>query len=537
MADTAQPVAVALDDATVAFRVAGDRVYTAVERASLSVAHGEFVAIVGPTGCGKSTLLNVAAGLLKPAAGSVKIFDQPLTGLNRDAGYLFQADALFPWKTAIDNVAIGLDIKGAPREQALQRAQGWLTSVGLGAFANRYPHMLSGGQRKRVGLAQVLIRDPKILLMDEPFGPLDAQTRQIMGNLLLESVERRPQGGAVRHPRSRRGDRARRPCRHHVGRAWRAHHRRLAGDAAAPARHLGSADGKAVPRTAPRNLERAEGRSDEGLCAVDAQCGGRLMSRLTLLFWQLMVAVVALSLWQFLTTVPVFGKILLPPFFFSNPIDVASQIVKWFTSGVIWKHLMITLLESVLAFVIGSVGGVLVGFWFARQPRVAAVFDPYVKMINALPRVVLAPIFALWLGLGIWSKVALGVTLVFFIVFFNVYQGVKEVSQTVLDNGRMLGMSERQLTRHVYWPSALSWMFSSLHTSVGFAVVGAVVGEYLGSAAGLGYLIQQAEGVFDVGAVFAGMFVLSAFVILIDMGVTVVERRLLVWRPTAEGRG
>ena len=236
------------------------------------------------------------------------------------------------------------------------------------------------------------------------------------------------------------------------------------------------------------------------------------MSRLTLLFWQLMVAVVALSLWQFFASVPVFGRMLLPPFFFSTPVDVASQIYKWFSTGVIWKHLMITLWESVLAFVIGSVGGVLVGFWFARQPRVAAVFDPYVKMMNALPRVVLAPIFALWLGLGIWSKVALGVTLVFFIVFFNVYQGVKEVSTTVLDNGRMLGMSERQLTRHVYWPSALSWMFSSLHTAVGFAVVGAVVGEYLGSAAGLGYLIQQAEGVFDVGAVFAGMFVLSAFV-------------------------
>src|ERR1700709_2689651 len=184
--DTAQPTAVALDDATVAFRLADSRVYTAVEKARLSVAHGEFVAIVGPTGCGKSTLLNVAAGLLRPASGTVRIFDAPLTGLNRDAGYLFQADALFPWKTAIDNVAIGLEIKGTPRAIALQRAQGWLTSVGLGAFGNRYPHMLSGGQRKRVGLAQVLIRDPQILLMDEPFGPLDAQTRQIMGNLLLE---------------------------------------------------------------------------------------------------------------------------------------------------------------------------------------------------------------------------------------------------------------------------------------------------------------------------------------------------------------
>src|SRR5579871_695345 len=186
MVNETTPTAVALDEATVAFRLGDGRVYTAVEKAQLRVAQGEFVAIVGPTGCGKSTLLNVAAGLLKPAAGSAKIFGRPLAGLNRDAGYLFQADALFPWKTALDNVAIGLEVAGTPRVEAISRAQKWLTSVGLGAFANRYPHMLSGVQRKRVGLAQVLTRDPKILLMDEPFGPLDAQTRQIMGNLLLD---------------------------------------------------------------------------------------------------------------------------------------------------------------------------------------------------------------------------------------------------------------------------------------------------------------------------------------------------------------
>src|ERR1700740_2614847 len=261
------------------------------------------------------------------------------------------------------------------------------------------------------------------------------------------------------------------------------------------------------------------------------------MSRLMLLVFRWLGAVIGLGLWQFFATVPIFGHMLLPPFFFSNPVDIGHQIFDWFSTGVIWKHLAITLWESMLAFAIGSLGGVMVGFWFARQPRVAAVFDPYVKMGNALPRVVLAPIFTLWLGLGIWSKVALGVTLVFFIVFFNVYQGVEEVSNTVLDNGRMLGMSERQLTRHVYWPSALSWMFSSLHTSVGFAVVGAVVGEYLGASAGLGYLIQQAEGVFDVAGVFAGMIVLAVFVVLIDMLVSRVENRLLVWRPNAgEGR-
>jgi NitT/TauT family transport system permease protein len=261
------------------------------------------------------------------------------------------------------------------------------------------------------------------------------------------------------------------------------------------------------------------------------------MQRLKLVTLQTLVAVAFIVVWHLLTTVPVDGKPLFPPFFFSTPLDVASRIAKWFADGTIWRHLWITLSESMLAFVAGSVGGVLVGFWFARQPMVAAIFDPYVKMANALPRIVLAPIFTLWFGLGIWSKVALGITLVFFIVFFNVYQGVREVSPTVLANARMLGMNERQLMRHVYWPSAMSWMFSSLHTSVGFAVVGAVVGEYLGSAAGLGYLILQAEGTFDIAGVFAGMFVLAAFVLVIDAVVTMAERRLLVWRPVAaDGR-
>ena len=178
--------AVALTDVDITFRLADGGAYAAVQSASLDVADGEFVAIVGPTGCGKSTLLNVTAGLFPPSQGRVEIFGASLPGLNRQAGYLFQSDSLFPWKTALENVAIGLETAGTPQGEARRRAQEWLTRVGLGSFGPRYPHMLSGGQRKRVGLAQVLIRDPKILLMDEPFGPLDAQTRQIMGNLLLD---------------------------------------------------------------------------------------------------------------------------------------------------------------------------------------------------------------------------------------------------------------------------------------------------------------------------------------------------------------
>jgi NitT/TauT family transport system ATP-binding protein len=183
---TVAPPAIAITDLSVAFRLADGASYRAVDRASLNIADGEFVAIVGPTGCGKSTLLNVAAGLLAPSSGRVDIFGAPLATLNRQAGYLFQADALFPWKTALENVAIALEIAGTRRDEARDRAQAWLARIGLSSFGARYPHMLSGGQRKRVGLAQVLIRDPKILLMDEPFGPLDAQTRQIMGNLLLD---------------------------------------------------------------------------------------------------------------------------------------------------------------------------------------------------------------------------------------------------------------------------------------------------------------------------------------------------------------
>ena len=187
VAGSRTPVAaVSLAGVSIAFRLADAGVYTAVEGASLAVADGEFVSIVGPTGCGKSTLLNVAAGLLAPSAGTVSIFGAPLAGLNGSAGYLFQAEALFPWKTARDNVAIGLEVAGASHSEAHGRAEQWLARVGLSGFGPRYPHMLSGGQRKRIGLAQVLIRDPKILLMDEPFGPLDAQTRAIMGNLLLD---------------------------------------------------------------------------------------------------------------------------------------------------------------------------------------------------------------------------------------------------------------------------------------------------------------------------------------------------------------
>ena len=241
--------------------------------------------------------------------------------------------------------------------------------------------------------------------------------------------------------------------------------------------------------------------------------------------WRVGVGAALLALWQGLVWLKV-----LDPFFVSRPTDIARRVIDWTLSGSIWRHLATTLEESLLGLLIGSALGIGFGFSLGRSPLLARVLDPYVTMLNAVPRVVLAPLFLLWFGLGIWSKVALAVSLVFFVMFFNTYQGVRDADRVLVDNVRMLGATERQLVRHVLIPSALTWIFSSLHTSLGFAMVGAVVGEYLGSTRGLGYVISQAEGTFDTTGVFAGMTVLAVVVVIASAGVTRLERWLLRWK-------
>ncbi|WP_414170579.1 ABC transporter permease [Streptoverticillium reticulum] len=219
------------------------------------------------------------------------------------------------------------------------------------------------------------------------------------------------------------------------------------------------------------------------------------------------------------------------PFYVSRPGAIGGRVREWFASGTIWPHLRVTATEALLALVLGLVLGLAAGFLCGRSRTASALCGPYLKVLNSLPRVVLAPLFLIWFGLGIWSKVAFGVTLVFFVVFFNVYQGVRDVDPALVEHVRMLGAGQAALLRHVYLPSALTWVFSSLHAGVGFALVGAVVGEYLGAAEGVGYLISQAEGVLDTTGVFAGMAVLSALVMVIDVATRCAERRLLRWKP------
>ena len=223
------------------------------------------------------------------------------------------------------------------------------------------------------------------------------------------------------------------------------------------------------------------------------------------------------------------------PFFWGQPSGIWAQLVTWFTQGTaqgsLWEQIAVTIEEAILGFLIGAVLGVVFGIVLGRNRFLADVLGPYVKVANSIPRVTLAPLFAIGLGLGIQSKVALAVVLVFFIVFFNAFQGVREVDRNLLANARILGASPRRVTTAVIIPSALTWIFASLHTSFSFALVGAVVGEFIGATQGIGLLIQNAGQNFNPNGVFAAMVILAVVALLSEFLITALERRLLRWRP------
>jgi NitT/TauT family transport system permease protein len=250
-----------------------------------------------------------------------------------------------------------------------------------------------------------------------------------------------------------------------------------------------------------------------------------MSQRMTVWLSRLAIIVVLLIAWQISIE-----HSRIAAFFLGSPVVILDRLVEWITSGVIFRHLGITLLETLLSFVIGCGLALVLGLLLALNNTLALICDPFIKGLNSMPRLIMAPIFAVWFGLGIWSKVALGVTLVFFVVFFNVFQGIREVSPVLIANARMLGATPSQLVRRVYVPSALGWVFSSLHLSVGLAFVGAVIGEYLGSSAGVGYLILEAEGTFDIETVIAGVILLTTFALILDYLISMVEASLLKWQ-------
>ncbi|SKD04388.1 ABC-type nitrate/sulfonate/bicarbonate transport system, permease component [Paraburkholderia hospita] len=247
---------------------------------------------------------------------------------------------------------------------------------------------------------------------------------------------------------------------------------------------------------------------------------------------RILVLVLLLGGWE------LFGRLKwIDPFFFSMPSLIFLQIVDWFQNGTSQGPLLVqvwvTLEETLIGFLIGSVAGIVCGVVLGRNKLLADVFDIYIKIANSIPRVVLGSVFVIALGLGMASKVALAVVMVFFVVFGNAFQGVREADRYMIANAQILGASKRQLTTYVVIPSALSWILASLHVSFGFALVGAVVGEFLGSRQGIGLLISTAQGAFNASGVFAAMIVLAVVALATDYLLTRLEKRLLKWRPAA----
>jgi NitT/TauT family transport system permease protein len=266
---------------------------------------------------------------------------------------------------------------------------------------------------------------------------------------------------------------------------------------------------------------------------VDSYTSKNLRRRILVNVLRVLLLVVFIGGWQLLTSVG--NPPLIDPFFWGQPSGIWNQIVTWVTEGTaqgpLWVQIAVTLEEAVLGFAIGVVLGVIFGVVLGRNRFLSDVLSPYIKAANSIPRIVLGPIFVIGLGLGIQSKIALAAVLVFFIVFFNAFQGVREVDRNLLANARILGASPRQLSSSVIIPSAMSWIFASLHTSFSFALVGAVVGEFLGSTEGIGLMIQNAGATFNANGVFAAMFILALVALITETLITSLENRLIRWRP------
>ncbi len=252
---------------------------------------------------------------------------------------------------------------------------------------------------------------------------------------------------------------------------------------------------------------------------------------------RVLIFVVIIGSWELLTRVGDPKHPVIDPFFWGQPSGIWNQLVTWVQQGTaqgpLLEQIAVTLEEAILGFFIGSVLGIIFGVVLGRNRYLSDILGPYVKALNSIPRVALAPLFAVGLGLGMQSKVALAAVLVFFIVFFNAFQGVREVDRNLLANARILGASPSRVTTSVILPSALTWIFASLHTSFSFALVGAVVGEYVGAIQGLGLMIQTAGNNFNANGVFAAMVILAAIALISEALITALERRLLRWRPGA----
>eukprot|EP01037_Dinobryon_pediforme_P014292 gene14292-14415_t len=399
---------------------------------------------------------------------NVRVMGAPVTGIDPRIGFVFQADALFPWRNVLDNVAAGPLYRGEARASAYVKARDWIAL-----------YVLTARPATIKSVHVIDIPRPRVISdirYEQKFIDL---SKKIWNDLKQEE----------------------------------------------PEMTLVAKDGSIVYAPGTSNAE------------IEAAARSAARSRkIQVIFWRLIVLFVLMGSWEISAR-----RGWIDPFFYSYPSEILARlwelILEGTDEGPLWKHLWVTLEESLLGFFFGSLIGILCGVALGRNKMLADVFSVYIKVLNAIPRVVLAPIFILIWGFGLASKVAVSFVMVFFVVFANAFQGVREADRAMIANAQILGASNWQVTRTVIIPSAMSWIFASLHLSFSFAVVGAIVGEFIGARMGIGYLIQIARGLHDVPLMYASIIVVLLVVLAAEFVMTQVEHRLAKWRPTPASDG
>ena len=534
---------------------------------SLRVEAGEIVALIGPSGCGKTTIMRMCAGFDFPTQGTALFHDGQILDVNAGVGYLTQEADLFPWMTLRANVAFPLLMLGVPKAERDARVDAYLKLVGLSGFENHYPHQLSGGMRQRGALARTMIYEPDLILMDEPFASLDMPTRLMLHDELLRLLSERPKTvmlvthditeaialadrvvivgkrpGQIKtiidvdlpRPRTSSGVVSMEGFADVYDKIWTNLHAEFADPAAEEA-----AGQSTLPPRLPTTIgERARARRGAGRTTPTgtADSGTKRRRRRgfgnsALVIWSSRVLFLALlvGLWQILSSTKV-----LSPLLFSNPADVFKAFYHLVIGQpafgyTIYTDLATTLQEMAIGYVIGAAAGIAVGIFLARIQWLSRVFEPMILAAYSVPKVALAPVFIVLLGIGTVSKVAIVAMELFFIVFFNTFVGVRDVREDFIRQAQINGAGPLSVLVRIVLPGALPSIMTGLKLGVPFAMVGAVIGEFIAASNGLGWFVVNSANNFDSQDLFAGIIVLVIVVWALSQAMQVIERLAVPW--------
>ena len=538
----------------------------ALDGVSLTVRRNEFTSVVGPSGCGKTTLLRLCSGLEPATSGLTLYRGAPVAGINSDVGYITQDSNLYPWMTVRENVEFPLEVRDVTPDERRMRSDAYIRMVGLQGFEDHYPYQLSGGMQKRASIVRTMIYDPEVILMDEPFGALDAQTRMVLQGDLLHIWSQRQKTilfithdlteaialsdnvvvmsarpGTIKRVFQVPLSRPRDVFQIHTQPGFAETYREIWEYFRPEIEHsqMGSTSAQRVelppPLASPsRNGHSAPPGDISHPNPLPPRRERRAASRLQINVARLVTGLAILGLWQGLVEAKV-----LNPLLFSSPVQVVGRLVSFLAGEVvysrtIYNHLSTTLEEMAVGYVVGAALGMAVGFAMARSATLSRIFEPYILAIYSVPKIALAPLFVLTLGIGITSKWGVVTMEVFFLVFFNTFSGVRNINEEYVQLARVMGARKAQVTRRIILPASLPFIMTGLKMGIPFAMIGAIIGEFIASNQGLGWLILYSASNFDASALFAAILILVAVVWLLGQLLALVEARTLRWQPVRQ---